>query len=65
MSWWKNPININQAIPGNCQATPVGVATHTFGTAAVEGPTERVMREEIVEAFKHLKIEKAPEPTEV
>ena len=32
---------------------------------AVEGPIERVMREEIMEEFKHLKIGKAPGPTEV
>ena len=32
---------------------------------AVEGPIERVMKEEIVEAFKYLKIGKAPVPTEV
>ena len=31
----------------------------------VEGPIERVMREEIMEAFKHLKIGMAPGPTEV
>ena len=30
----------------------------------VEGPIERVMREEIMEVFKYLKIGKAPEPTE-
>ena len=32
---------------------------------AVEGPIERVMREEIMEAFKYLKIGKATGPTEV
>ena len=32
---------------------------------AVEGPIERVMREEIMEAFKYLKIGKTPGPTEV
>ena len=32
---------------------------------AVEGPIERVMREEIMEAFRYLKIGKAPGPTEV
>ena len=31
----------------------------------VEGSIERVMREEITEAFKYLKIGKAPGPTEV
>ena len=31
----------------------------------LEGPIERVMREEIMEAFKYLKIGKAPGPTEV
>ena len=31
----------------------------------VEGPIKRVMREEIVKAFKYLKIGKAPGPTEV
>ena len=31
----------------------------------VEGPIERVTREEIMEAFKHLMIEKAPGPTEI
>ena len=31
----------------------------------VEGKIERVMREEIMEALKHLKIGKAPGPTEV
>ena len=31
----------------------------------VEGPIERVMREDIMEAFKYLKIGKAPGPTEV
>ena len=30
----------------------------------IEGPIERVMREEIMEAFKYLKIRKAPGPTE-
>ena len=30
---------------------------------AVEGPIERVMRKKIMEAFKHLKIGKAPGPT--
>ena len=30
----------------------------------VEGPIERVMREDIVEAFRHTKIGKAPGPTE-
>ena len=32
---------------------------------AVDGPIEREMREEIMEAFKYLKIGKAPGPTEV
>ena len=32
---------------------------------AVEGPIERVLREEIMEAFKYLMIGKAPGPTEV
>ena len=32
---------------------------------AVEGPIERVMNEEMMEAFKYLKIGKAPGPTEV
>ena len=31
----------------------------------VEGPIQRVMREEIMEAFKHLKIGRAPRPSEV
>ena len=31
----------------------------------VEGPIERVMREEIMETFIYLKIGKVPEPTEV
>ena len=31
----------------------------------VEGPIERVMREEIIEAVKYLKIGMAPGPTEV
>ena len=31
----------------------------------VEGPIKRVMLEEITEAFKHLKIGKAPGPSEV
>ena len=31
----------------------------------VDGPNERVMREEIMEAFKYLKIGKAPGPAEV
>ena len=31
----------------------------------VEGPIERVMRDEVMEAFKHLKIGKAPGPSEV
>ena len=30
-----------------------------------EGPIERVMREEIMEAFKYLMIGKVPGPTEV
>ena len=34
-------------------------------TDAVEGPIERVMREEIMKAFKYLKIGKAPGLTEV
>ena len=33
-------------------------------TDAVEGQIERVMREEIMKAFKYLKIGKAPGPTE-
>ena len=32
---------------------------------AVEGPIKRLMREEKTVAFKHLKIEMAPAPTEV
>ena len=32
---------------------------------AVEGPIERVMMEEIMEVFKHLKIGMAPEPSDV
>ena len=47
-----NPININQATPGklsddpiqiarrpqeNCKLTPIGVVTHSFGTAAIDG----------------------------
>ena len=31
----------------------------------VEGPIERLMREEIMETFKYLKIGKAPVPKEV
>ena len=31
----------------------------------VEGPIERVMREEKIEAFKHLMIGKAPGPSKV
>ena len=31
----------------------------------MEGPIERIMREEIMEAFKYLKIGKAPVTTEV
>ena len=31
----------------------------------VEGPIKRVMLEELMETFKHLKIRKAPGPSEV
>ena len=33
-------------------------------TDTAEGPIKRVMREEIMEVFKHLKIGKAPVPSE-
>ena len=37
---------------------------NTVDTDTVEGPIERVMRVEIMEAFKHLEIGKAPGPFE-
>ena len=38
---------------------------HIADANTVEGPIERLMREEIMELFKYLKIGKAPGPKQV